>query len=192
MINTLTCDQVCKAPELDKRVCIEHARVTFEGWAGPGDPYVVAGSAIVRYELWMVGGAPAPSSNGGSAGNDEFNVVVTYVGIFVFLFCMGLLLHWGMSPTTAMTTTTVHRHVTVHEDVPPPPPHTIIYERAPVTDPSWVIVDRTPRIIKTKPRSEAPMQSSPPAMRTQTISHDNIPPPETRTQTVFAKSSRSE
>ena len=47
---------VCKVPELDTRVRFERAVVSFEGWSGPGDPYVRAGSAVVRYELWRVGG----------------------------------------------------------------------------------------------------------------------------------------
>jgi len=37
--------------DLDKRVRVERVDVSFEGWDGPGDRYVRAGSAVVRYQL---------------------------------------------------------------------------------------------------------------------------------------------
>jgi hypothetical protein len=48
-----------EAPELDARVSVTLARVSFEGYERAGDPYVRVGSGVARYELAFAPGAAA-------------------------------------------------------------------------------------------------------------------------------------
>lgn len=54
---------ICKPVGMHKDVKITTSRVSFEGWDYPGDKYVRAGSAVVRYELDWVGSLPTDYSN---------------------------------------------------------------------------------------------------------------------------------
>lgn len=72
---------MCYPAGLDKRVKISTSTVSFEGWDRPGDEYVRAGSAVVRYHLDWVNGPPPDYSN-----------IYIYVGVVSgIILCIYLL-----------------------------------------------------------------------------------------------------
>ncbi len=162
-------------PELDKRVRLTEIQVQFEGWDRPGDPYVRAGSAVVRYELEYVAGATL------------FSLTWVYGGLVVLFI---LAVWWG----TRKSTTVVIRADEQAYSQPRPVVHVVHEAPAPIV-----------RVVHEAPRPYVHIVHSPPAAsdhswwvpdpspprRSGSYDYPSAPSSSTRQATGIAKSSRS-
>lgn len=179
---------ICKANHLDHSVEIRHACVSFEGWSGPGDPYVRAGSEVVKYELFKTVFADKLNDS------DNDNSTIGYV--LVILFILSIVVFASMSKQSVFAPVVVQTRPQVVKPSYIPP---VIFSESGYIEHPFVVIKQPPIVVvKPVPVVQRVIhQSSPPSYE-----YDSLPPPsyeyspepvsQSRPAIAFAKNTDSE
>jgi hypothetical protein len=106
---------VCQTSSISSKVQIGDFKVSFEGWSGPDDLYVRAGSEVVRYELHMTDDASA----------DKLLLFIIIVGVLLVFIAYRsdslIVVHTNDSHTPSSSTNNTKYHVHKYEYAPQAP-----------------------------------------------------------------------